>query len=67
MASIRRSSRTTRRARAKIIPLFAVPRSTPIRWSKVLAAQRRIVAGHYERDDVKSSLVEAVLRELHRH
>ena len=35
-----------------------------MRWSKVIAAQSRIASGHYDRDEVRTALVEAVLREL---
>lgn len=39
----------------------------PIRWSKVLAAQARIASGHYDRDDVRQLLIEAIWHELHLH
>jgi hypothetical protein len=35
-----------------------------LRWSKVIAAQTRLASGHYDRDDVRTELVEAVLREI---
>ena len=44
----------------------AARRAESIRWSKVIAVQARIVAGHYEREDVKDDLAQAVLKELHR-
>ena len=35
-----------------------------IRWSRVRTARSRIASGYYDRDDVQSRLVDAVLREL---
>ena len=38
-----------------------------VRWSRILAAQTRIATGYYDREDVKSYLVEAIYHELRRH
>jgi hypothetical protein len=43
-----------------------VGRAIAVRWSKVATAQRRIAAGHYDRDEVREKLVDEVLRELRR-
>lgn len=61
MATIRRKPRRTRRS-----PQATVVMRGPegLRWSKVIAAQSRIASGHYDRDDVRTELVEAVLREI---
>jgi hypothetical protein len=61
MATTRRKPRRTRRS-----PQATVVARGPegLRWSKVIAAQSRLAAGHYDRDDVRTELVEAVLREI---
>ncbi|HUK62491.1 MAG TPA: hypothetical protein VLV15_04130 [Dongiaceae bacterium] len=41
-------------------------RPVAVRWSKVSIAQRRIAAGHYDRDEVREKLIDEVLRELRR-
>ena len=66
MASTQRKSRTPRTRRGSIVPMTAARRAQTIRWSKVIAAQARISSGHYERNDVRAELAEAVLKELHR-
>jgi hypothetical protein len=64
MASTQRARRKPRRVRRTAT---ASPRLIDtIRWSKVIAAQTRIASGHYDREPVRSRLVEAVLRELKR-
>ena len=64
MASTQRTRRKASTRSGKVIPMTAARRAQTIRWSKVIAAQARIAAGHYERTDVKAELAEAVLREL---
>jgi hypothetical protein len=59
-----RTDKRTRPSRERWIPAEGEER---IRWSKVMAAQARIASGHYERDDVKAFLVEALWQELHAH
>lgn len=61
MATTRRKPRGTRR-----IAQNPAPARDPLdlRWSKVISAQTRIASGHYDRNEVRSALVEAVLREL---
>ena len=61
MATTRRKPRRTRSSPQ---PISAAQGPASLRWSKVIAAQTRIASGHYDRDDVKTELVEAVLREL---
>jgi len=61
MATTRRKPRRTRRPPAATV-VARGPES--LRWSKVLDAQSRIASGHYDRDDVRTELVEAVLREI---
>ena len=46
---------------AKVIPL---PLHGVVRLSRVAEARRRIESGWYDRADVRSSLVEAVLQEI---
>jgi len=61
MATTRRKPRRTRRSS----PTSVVARGPEsLRWSKVIAAQTRLASGHYDRDDVRTELVEAVLREI---
>lgn len=61
MATTRRKPRRTRRTAQVAAP----PRDpASMRWSKVISAQTRIASGHYDRDEVRTALVEAVLREL---
>jgi hypothetical protein len=61
MATTRRKPRRTGRS-----PQLTVVARGPesLRWSKVIDAQSRIASGHYDRDDVRTELVEAVLREI---
>ena len=61
MATTRRKPRRTRSS-----PQASLVTRGPdaLRWSKVIAAQTRIASGHYDRDDVRTELVEAVLREI---
>lgn len=61
MATTRRKPRRIRRS-----PQATAETRGPagLRWSKVIAAQSRIASGHYDRDDVRTELVEAVLREI---
>lgn len=66
MAATQPKSRKSARARARIVPLSRVGRAIAVRWSKVATAQRRIAAGHYDRDEVREKLVDEVLRELRR-
>ena len=61
MSTTRRKPRRTRRS-APAVTQVREPAS--LRWSKVISAQTRIASGHYDRDDVRTVLVEAVLREL---
>jgi len=65
MATTQRARRKPRRGRRPDSTSNA-SRSTEamIRWSKVIAAQTRIASGHYDRDTVRSRLVDAVLRAL---
>jgi hypothetical protein len=39
---------------------------TSVRWSRILSARARIEAGYYELDDVRESIVDALLEELAR-
>lgn len=59
---------TTRRKPRRIRPTAksaaSVRGPAALRWSKVISAQTRIASGHYDRDEVRTALVEAVLREL---
>ena len=66
MAATQTKSRKTARSRARIVPLNRASRPVAVRWSKVSVAQRRIAAGHYDRDEVREKLVDEVLRELRR-
>jgi hypothetical protein len=66
MAATQPKSRKTARSRARIVPLSRAGRPVAVRWSKVSVAQRRIAAGHYDRDEVREKLVDEVLRELRR-
>ena len=61
MATTRRKPRRTRRTAQAPAP---VRDPASMRWSKVIDAQTRIASGHYDRDEVRTALVEAVLREL---
>jgi len=64
MATSQRASRKPRRVR-RLTTTSDAPRPTEaIRWSKVIDAQTRIASGHYDRDAVRSRLVDAVLRAL---
>jgi hypothetical protein len=61
MATTRRKPRRTRRSPE---PNAVTRGPDGLRWSKVIAAQSRLASGHYDRDDVRTELVEAVLREI---
>jgi hypothetical protein len=61
MATTRRKPRRTRRSGQNVSP---IREPASLRWSKVISAQTRIASGHYDRDEVRTVLVEAVLREL---
>jgi hypothetical protein len=61
MATTRRKPRRIRRTAQT---LAAARSPAALRWSKVISAQTRIASGHYDRDEVRTALVEAVLREL---
>jgi len=52
--------------RVRLLPVAAPARvgDASVRWSRVKAARARIVAGFYDRDDVRERLLEAVLDEL---
>jgi hypothetical protein len=63
MAITQRARRKPRRVRLSA-PTDASRSSETIRWSKVIAAQTRIASGHYDREAVRSRLVEAVMRAL---
>jgi len=66
MAATQPKSRKTTRSRTRIVPVSRVSRPVAVRWSKVSIAQRRIAAGHYDRDEVREKLIDEVLRELRR-
>jgi hypothetical protein len=38
-----------------------------VRWTRVVSAQARIASGYYEREEVKSFLVEAIWSQLQQH
>jgi hypothetical protein len=61
MTTTRRKPRRTRRS-PQVTDVTRGPEG--LRWSKVIAAQTRIASGHYDRDEVRTELVEAVLREI---
>jgi hypothetical protein len=42
------------------------PEDSGVRWSRVMAAKARIAVGFYDRQEVRASLADAVLRELQR-
>ena len=66
-----RSKSITRHARHRnshrLVDWLARPESRRIRPGRVLSAQARIVAGHYDRPEVKDYLVDALLDALSRH
>lgn len=41
--------------------------SERVRWTRVVSAQARIASGYYEREEVKSYLVEAIWNRLQQH
>jgi hypothetical protein len=61
MATTRRKPRRTRRTDETAVSARG---PAALRWSKVISAQTRIASGHYDRAEVRTELVEAVLREL---
>jgi len=62
-----RKTRATRRPRSRAGEWKALRTIDRVRWTRVQAAQARIASGFYERDEVQSVVVSAVLRELNRH
>jgi hypothetical protein len=60
------SSAKPHRSRSRAPNGAAGPASTRIRWSKVLAARRRLARGYYERDEVWAAVVDALWKELQR-
>jgi len=64
MATTQRARRKPRRVERSTNSANTSRVVDTIRWSKVIAAQTRIASGHYDRDAVRSRLVEAVLQEL---
>jgi hypothetical protein len=59
----RRTSKRTPEERVRA-PRPGADRS--VRWSRILSARARIEAGYYELDDVRESIVDALLQELAR-
>ena len=59
--------RTRRRTTSRIELWLGQRDNVRIRPGRVLAARARIASGHYERDEVKDFLVDALLLELQRH
>ena len=61
-----RRKRTSKRGSGAVARM---PRSMPeisVRWSRILSAQARIASGYYELDEVRESVVDALLEELER-
>ena len=58
----RRTSKRTPEARVTTRP----GAEGSVRWSRILSARARIEAGYYELDDVRESIVDALLEELAR-
>jgi hypothetical protein len=55
------------RARIRLVPVAGGKRSrneAGVRWSRVKAARARVAAGFYDRDDVRETLLDAILDEL---
>lgn len=46
--------------------LAVVPGGGLLRWSRIRDVRARILAGYYDRDDVRSRLADAVLRRMPR-
>ncbi len=61
MIPISRKGAAGRRSRERAKPLRAV---VDVRWSRVRTARSRIASHYYDRRDVQSRTIDAVLREL---